>query len=90
MVQHNAHLQGQISGLQAALLLQETLCEYLHETAKPKQKSRGDRLLGYGLPIVLTGDQFWGQVEEKDKAKKQEEERAKKAAEEERSVEKIG
>ncbi|KAI5116343.1 hypothetical protein M0805_005818, partial [Coniferiporia weirii] len=56
-----AYQDGQIAGMQSSLLLQETYCEKLRGQLKGKEKKKetGTRLLGDGMPVALSADEFY-------------------------------
>ena len=67
MFQHEAKLEGFISGLQASNLLQGAYLEWVHSQMHAKEigKARSDCLIGDGMPVALTGDEFFDCVMEK-------------------------
>ncbi|KAK7692708.1 hypothetical protein QCA50_004341 [Cerrena zonata] len=69
--QENQVLRRRVMELQAANILNEAYCKTLREQLafkdKGKGKEKGDRLLGDGLPVLLTDDFFMKRVEEWEK-----------------------
>lgn len=64
-----ANLKGRIQGLQAAVVLQDVYVgrvknQLAAKEKKKKKKGKGGKLVGDGLPKLLTGDEFFQQVEE--------------------------
>ena len=67
MYQCEAKLEEFISGLQASNLLQGAYLERVRSQmhAKKAGKARSDRLMGDGMPVALTGNEFFDHVVEK-------------------------
>lgn len=81
-----AHQDGVIASLKSHQVLQnvytQKLQRQLHtkERSTEKGKSRSNtRLLGDGLPVVLSGDEFYERVAEHDQRKREEEKRKEQA-----------
>lgn len=73
-----AYQEGVIRGLQSSMILNELYTECLRqEKGKAKEKTTNARLLGDGLPVVLSGDEFYEKARRHSQKQKFEEERKK-------------
>ena len=73
-LRREAHREGVLAGFQAALILQNLYCERVRAqlNTKEKGKAKNDRLLGSGMPVALSGDEFYERVAQKKKAQEAE------------------